>query len=739
MQHIHTVNQHRGHGWKAVLATPGAWLIMAWSLLCLPWLSGIKTLPFDTVQQFFPAVSFSAEQLRHWQAPWWNPWLYAGYPQLADPQMMTFQPTMVLPMLLGPASLHWFNVVVLLHLLGGGFGALRLARHYRLHVAPQLLFALMWMFGSVAASRLQHTPMIVSFSLLPWLWLGVSRLRHDGRARDVWLAGITGGLCALQLTQVTYFIIVGCAVYGSLALIRAPSGRRVRLVAGFAAVAALAALISAPQWLSTLAYLPQTNRATISLQEALAGSIGWPVLSTLLSGNFLSQGRGDYWGWGDISQDYLYLGAVPLALWLCWGRVVVTLQPVRSRLALALIVLAAAFALGGRTPLFAWLFHALPGLDLFRRPADALFVLIPPAAWLSAHAAQAALDGKAVRPHWPSVVVVLSVLGYSLWLALAHTWHPLAVVWLLLSAAIGAGALYVVRRTAWPAPRAGRMLIVLTVIDLLIFNVGTAFNATSASKSVPTARRDGPTQSAWQLLHAAPADGIPDRAAVFGIGSLTNGAAAYRLPLVNGYNPWVSADYLAFVGMPAYPLDNVQDKLPTAWAPDLDAPVYDLLGLRWVVAQQAFPGSQAYDAFIQVSRRETVLPRVLNPRTVQRHALRFPPAPAFSATDFEQVVWLPATASAPCPDVGGGVVQLGEITYQASHLSVRYRADAAAWLVVNELAAPGWEARAGGTNLPIERANGVFRAVCVPQGEGVVVFNYRPWVLWRDAVRPRGG
>ena len=34
--------------------------------------------------------------------------------------MMTLQPTMLLPMLLAPGSLHLFTVVVLLHVLAGG-------------------------------------------------------------------------------------------------------------------------------------------------------------------------------------------------------------------------------------------------------------------------------------------------------------------------------------------------------------------------------------------------------------------------------------------------------------------------------------------------------------------------------------------------------------------------------------------------------------------------------------------
>jgi len=405
---------------------------------------------------------------------------------------------------------------------------------------------------------------------------------------------------------------------------------------------------------------------------------------------------------------------------------------------LALMTPATAYALGGATPLYAWLFAWLPGVDLFRRPADALFVIVPAAAWLSAQALQAALRAPALKPHWPSVVVIVLLLGHALWLAFGAGWHPVALVWLGLSAAIGAAAIRALRRPVTVARRMHSMLLALIVVDLLIFNVGTSFNAASATKSVPTAKREGALQSAYRLLQPLQGQGIPERSAVFGIGALTNGASAYGLPLVNGYNPWVSADYLQFVGMPAYPLDRVQDMQPTAWAPDLVAPVHDLLGLRWIVAQEAFPGSSAIDPFLQAQRRETLLPRVLNPRNVQRHPTYFPNAEAFARTDFQKVLWLSADAAdTACADTGTGTITLGAIDYAASHVRVHYRADAPAWLVVNELDASGWEASVDRAPLPVQRANGIFRAVCVPAGDAVLALDYTPWTLWRAGLRAR--
>lgn len=722
--------------WQLPRSSTDAQWVLIWFLLCLPWLSGAKAVPFDAVNQFFPAVGFVAEQLRGLQVPWWNPYLFGGYPQFADPQMMTFQPTMILPMLLAPQSLHWFNVVVALHLLVGGLGALRVARHYRLQAPAQLLFTLVLMFSSVAASRLQHTPMVISYCLLPWLWLGLSRLRQTGQWRDVLLAGVAGGLCALQLTQVTYLIIIGCAVYALAAVVLAGSTRW-RLLFQLLLVGLLAALLSAPQWVSTLAYLPLTNRTGVGLDAVLGNSVRWQSLATLLSGNVFSQARGESWAFSDITTDYLYYGAVPLALWLGWGGAVAARERWRTRLALSVLVLAIVFALGGATPVYAWLYAWVPGLDLFRRPSDGLYMAIPAVAWLSAQALQSALQRKQLSPHWPSLCVVVVLAALTVWIVIEAD-HPSAFAWMAVSISLGVLAVWQLRR---PTPRAG-MVITLVVVDMLLFNVAATFNTGSSTRPVLDADRGGAAQRAYRLLVAERGPGIPTRAMVFGNPAFTNGAALHALALVNGYNPMLAADYQQMVGMPEYPGGRLQDVPPTAWAGDMNAPLYDLLGLRWVVAEHEFPGGVAQDAEQTFAmRREGLLPRVLNPPDVRRYSELHPPAAEFNATDFTRTVWLPNDVLANCPESSSGVAQVTERGYLASSIELQVEANAPAWVVVNEVYAPGWEAEIGGQALPLLRANGLFRAVCVPAGKHVLTLRYRPTALlrWRLAARSDGG
>src|SRR5215475_4105569 len=68
-----------------------------------PWLSGTVTIPWDAKAQFQPQLSFLARSLAQGQSPLWTPNVFAGWPQIADPQSMLFSPLHLLLAFLDPA------------------------------------------------------------------------------------------------------------------------------------------------------------------------------------------------------------------------------------------------------------------------------------------------------------------------------------------------------------------------------------------------------------------------------------------------------------------------------------------------------------------------------------------------------------------------------------------------------------------------------------------------------------
>src|ERR1700720_3389826 len=75
-----------------------AFLILAW-----PWLSGVVTIPWDAKAQFQPELQFLARSFHQGQSPFWTPNVFAGWPQIADPQSLIFSPLHVLLAAVAPA------------------------------------------------------------------------------------------------------------------------------------------------------------------------------------------------------------------------------------------------------------------------------------------------------------------------------------------------------------------------------------------------------------------------------------------------------------------------------------------------------------------------------------------------------------------------------------------------------------------------------------------------------------
>ncbi len=66
----------------------GIGFVLAWVVLCWPWLSGSVTIPFDAKAHFQAQIQFLAQALHSGQSPFWNHNIFAGSPQIADPQSL---------------------------------------------------------------------------------------------------------------------------------------------------------------------------------------------------------------------------------------------------------------------------------------------------------------------------------------------------------------------------------------------------------------------------------------------------------------------------------------------------------------------------------------------------------------------------------------------------------------------------------------------------------------------------
>jgi hypothetical protein len=291
-----------------IFALSAVFYVAAFAILSWPWLSGTVTVPWDAKAQFQPELQFLASSLARGESPFWTPNLFAGWPQIADPQSLIFSPLHLALAGLDPApSFREADFVTFAYLFCGGLGLMLFFRDRGWHPAGAALAALIFAFGGSAASRLQHTSEIISLSYVPIaLWL-LARTLDRASWRASLATGVIMALLIIGRDQVALLGLYMLALYvfawwlaGEKRFVRVRS-TAIPLVA-CAITAAVIAVV--PLVLSAL-LAADSNRPMIGLARAGRGSLH-PVLLLMLAFADLfgaADPNVDFWGPPSIGWD----------------------------------------------------------------------------------------------------------------------------------------------------------------------------------------------------------------------------------------------------------------------------------------------------------------------------------------------------------------------------------------------------------------------------------------------------
>src|SRR5215475_12978855 len=262
-----------------VLLYAAAFIVLSW-----PWLSGAVTIPWDAKAQFQPELQFRASSLAGGDEPFWTPNLFAGWPQIADPQSLIFSPLHFALAALDPTpSFHEADFVTFAYLFAGGLGLIMLFHDRHWQPSAAVIAALIFTFGGSAASRLQHTSEIISLSYIPIaLWLLARTLGHAS-----WRTGLAAGVViALLIIGRDQVALLGLYVLGFyvIAWWLDGQGRLARLrrtALPLAVCAATAAVIAVVPVVLSALLAADSNRPIVGLERAGRGSLH-PILLLML-------------------------------------------------------------------------------------------------------------------------------------------------------------------------------------------------------------------------------------------------------------------------------------------------------------------------------------------------------------------------------------------------------------------------------------------------------------------------
>ena len=751
-----------------------------WAALNWAWLSGALTIPWDAKAHFQPQLQFLASSLAKGEAPFWNPHIFAGHPQIADPQSLIASPPHLIAAWLFPRPGPLVgDAVVLASLLAGALALVMLFHDRNWVPAGAVTTALVFAFGAAAAWRIQHIGQVMSLSYFAiTLWL-MARALSRGSARYGLAAGFTAGLMVLGRDQVA---LIGVYTLAGLTLAAwLQSGAPLRAIRHslkpLSAMALATIITAALPILFTLMLAEQSNRPMIDLEGAGKGSLHPASLLTLLVANLFGAAGPleSFWGqpsprWNEVfgpvdlflarNMSVAYIGALPLlaidGIGILRGR---AWDPAIRAVSIA-TVLMLLYALGRYTPLFQLLFGLLPGVAFYRRPADALFNFGALAAILAGYCVHVLATGRVARParlwQWLAGLAALVLgLGGALALAVHADRLGVAAIPLLASAIVllmGGVMLWFVRRAHVAAPMAAALFIASVVgIDLAVSN------GPSESTGLPTAqydvlRPDSANETIALLKAGLARTAAPDRRDRIELAGIEfhwpNASMTHGLDHTLGYNPLRLGDYSRATGAGDHIALPDQRRF-SSLMPGYNSLLANMLGLRFIasrvpleqVDRSLTAASLASGPLRQIARtadgyiyeNSAALPRVMvvaEARTVDTGLLLatgkwpdgFDPARTVLLPDPVQ----PAACDPP-KEATAGPASASIRRYANSEVVVEVQSPACGFLVLNDAWHRWWSADVNGKAEPVLRANVLFRAVAIPAGRSTVVFRFEPF------------
>jgi len=741
-------------------------LTLCWAVLGWPWLSGRVAIPWDAKAQFLPHAQFLAQSLWRGESPFWSPYVFGGHPMIADPQSLIFSPPFLLLALVNPSpGSHAFDVTVLVMILVSASALLIWARDRGWHWSGALLAAVCFGFGAAMAWRIQHTGQVLSLCYLPMTLLLLDRALE----RSSVMYGVATGLVAasLLLGRDQAALLCGYLLAAYVVWRVAGDGRARSSSAPLAAAMLTGLAVIAVPVLATAVVAAGSNRPSIDYIGAGRGSLHPALLLTAFAPDvFGSSGRmEDYWGppsfaWSTtglyIAQNMgqLYFGAIP-ALLLLIGLFSRSLRRREVRFFAVALAITLLYALGWYTPLFGVAHAWLPGVDYYRRPADAVFLVGFLSALLAGYTLHALMTAPVVRLSRATLGSVAGIVATALACALLLALHfgrvqqalaPLAISAVLVSA--GALVLALALRLRHIRPIAATAVIMIfTVANLAVSNgpgSATALPPETYDVLEPDTKNET-IRLIEQKVAAGRSDTRRDRVELAGLGfHWANASLPHRLENTLGYNPLRLGLYARAVGAGDHVVGPADRKFTPAF-PSYRSVLADLLGLRFIVAGAPVetidtslkPGdltliAKTADGYIYENPR--ALPRVLFATSSARADFDAIVATGqWPSVDFAQTVLLESASDS------GVLLRPGQVRIESfTNTEVVVAADSpdGGWVVLNDLWHPWWIAEIDGAEVPLLRANLLFRAVAVGPGPHRVRFALQPI---SGALRELGG
>jgi hypothetical protein len=722
----------------------------------------------DIANYWYPQTEAFVRSIAEGSWPVWNPYFSFGQPMLADPNYQIAYPFRWLSLVLLPSTC--FKLFVTLHCWLAGAGLYAFARAAGLTRPAAFLGAGVWCLSGPFLSTASLFHIYTGAAWIGWALLALARTLTS---RTMTAALGLAATLALLVTAGSGEMLLLTAALGCGYTVAFVAQRKAwpewSAFAALAAAVLFAVLLSAVQWLPTLAYLGSSPRASLTPSENLFWSVHPASLVDLLVPRVATE-----LPWGHAARALLFEGREPLLGTLYLG------MPAAALVALAfldsrrhrplvlwcggLLLVFLVVALGRHTPVASLLLESRL-VALFRFPIKALIAAGVPWALLAATGLESWLQPwtDRERARGVGITVLMGALAAVCWIlherlqggalasvldaspqageAIASAGRHLATAAALAAAT---GLLFLLRsRQGQPAPWATAALVLLVLGDLAV--VGRDTNDLAPAEVLATrprmldalrppldyARVQGvvdPPGSRIREFVRVPPGWKPRWSVALGVQEMPWGSLACRWRLAGSFDGDPN-------GLTPEPIPRLSSLAHFTEDPELAGRMLTLGAVEYLVGLSP-PRASGVDPIaslpsvwaepIKVYRVRGPLPRayVVGGARIASgpDALALVVSPSFDPR--AEVVLGEGPARTAPPGFAG---QARIVSRTSSRVVLDAVASHDAYLVLVETYVAGWWARLDGAPAPVLRANSAFRAVRVPAGNHRVEMWYMPW------------
>jgi hypothetical protein len=744
-----------------------------------PW-SGLNTvnpppirnpIGSDMLWLFYPFAHFRHIVADQTLFPFWNPYIFAGTPFLAESSnSQILQPIHLLFAFFQPRMA--IAISMPLYLALAGIGMYAFLRNIDLVRGAALIGGTIYMFASVAAWWLLLSYFHASVVWLLPVALAGTELVLRGRFR-LGLSLCVGALCLTLFgnTQVSLYTALAVGFYAAWMSVVSWKNRSLDPPAilqrlGYIAVSVILALaIATVQLLPSLELIPLSHRAMVTDPSVVMPLPLHRLLTVLLPGIGGYPPDGTIWSSTNLFDSTMYVGILSLvlavsAVWKCPTRYV----------AWGIVLILSAFVLALALPSPHILSTILPPLQLFPQLGRSLILAKLGFALLAALGANAWLRRTSMHsdPLLRALVILLVILLFGAAIDfLIQEWpspdaenHSLALTalwnstrWLLSMSLVSGGVLALTSRWKVRAPYSSTLLLSgIVFLDLAGFSAPLYTHSPYSEIFPPTPITDylqrQQTDRHFRVIGVPRTTLLSNSAMVYGLFDARGYSALYPLRilqysfLVNGkdlpteqfnslrstahYSDHHRVDLARFSNMQLLSLLNVEYiMIDNQYRP---SPPLDLSSLEFVMEQPGLRGAKLY-------RNPGVLPRAFLVGSAETVVDAAAAARRLQDSEFDPAREVVLESNFELPSFAVPLSSNVEIvSYEPERVRIHVESDGPAWLLLTDTFYPGWEATVNGEEAPIYAADLLFRAVAVPAGSSTVEFAYNP-ASWRWGVR----